>query len=169
MTALLTLGRIPNPFVGFNELKVQWIGEKQWTYKVTLPELERLPKGAVAVLAFDGLDTFATVKVNGEQILESDNMFIEHRVDVTKQLKHDAENVLEIDFDSALLRAREIQKQHPDHVWVNFNGEAARMAVRKNQVSFTHQHDLNIAINSFKSHWGWDWGPVLMTAGFVLL
>lgn len=127
---------------------MQWVGEKQWTYRVDLPEFGTLPKGAVAIMAFDGLDTFAKVKINGEEVLESDNMFLSTRVDVTKQLKPGAKNTLEIDFDSALLRAREIQKQHPDHVWACFNGEPARMCVRKNQ-----------------SHWGWDWGPVLMTCG----
>lgn len=57
-------------------------------------------------------------------------------------------HALEVKFDSALLRAREIQKSHPHHKWVGFNGETARLAVRKSQY-----------------HWGWDWGPLLMTAG----
>lgn len=104
--------------------------------------------GIVTFLAFDGLDTFATVKLNGNVVLESDNMSVPHRVDVTKLLKPDIENVLEIKFDSALLRAREIMKAHPDHKYHLFNGEPARLCVRKAQY-----------------HWGWDWGPVLMTAG----
>lgn len=131
-----------------NELKVEWVGEKQWTYRLELPEIHSLPNGAVAVLAFDGLDTFATVKLNDAQILSSDNMFIAHRVDVTHVIKGGARNLLEIDFDSALLRAREIEKQHPEHKWLCMNGETARLGVRKNQC-----------------HWGWDWGPVLMTCG----
>ena len=102
----------------------------------------------MAVLAFDGLDTFATVKLNGEEILSSDNMWIAHRVDVSKHLQKGSKNMLEIEFDSALLRAREIEKQHPEHVWTGFNGETARLAVRKAQY-----------------HWGWDWGPVLNTCG----
>ena len=139
--------RIPDPFLGFNELEVEWVGEKAWTYRTTLPSI--VPGEAqVAYLAFDGLDTFATVKLNGKPILRSDNMFVPARVDVTKHLDTSAENVLEIDFDCALLRARELQKQHPDHKWVCYNGEPARLGVRKAQY-----------------HWGWDWGPVLMTCG----
>lgn len=140
--------KIPDPFLGFNELKAEWVADKSWTYKTTLPEIASPAEGTVTVLAFDGLDTFATVKLNGETILVSDNMFIPHRVDVTKKLKSGSDNVLEIDFASARLRAIEIKEAHPEHVWVGFNGDMARLAVRKAQY-----------------HWGWDWGPILNTSG----
>ena len=100
------------------------------------------------MLAFDGLDTFADVRLNGKTILHSDNMFLPQRVEVTDLVKDESEHTMDIYFDSALLRAREIEKQHPEHTWVGFNGETARLAVRKAQY-----------------HWGWDWGPVLMCAG----
>ena len=147
--------RIPDPFLGLNELDVEWVGEKSWTYRTVLPPAEQGrddDPSVVTVLAFDGLDTFATVKLNGQTILESDNMFIPHRVDVTNLLKASdngtEENVLEIDFAPALLRAREIQRTLPKHRWICWNGEPARLGVRKAQY-----------------HWGWDWGPVLMCAG----
>lgn len=93
-------------------------------------------KGQVHELVFDGLDTFATAKVNGGVILKSDNMFIPHRVDVTKILNESPDsdlNVLEIDFLPALLEARKIKDAHPEHTWVGFNGDMARLAVRKAQ------------------------------------
>lgn len=85
------------------------------------------------MLAFDGLDTFATVKLNGEVILTSDNMFISHRVDVTNRMRYGKVNVLEIDFESARLRAIEIKEAYPEHKWVGFNGDMSRLAVRKAQ------------------------------------
>lgn len=100
------------------------------------------------MLAFDGLDTFADVRLDGRTVLASDNMFLPHRVDVSEQIQDAAEHELEIHFDSAMLRAREIKKKHPDHKWEGFNGDMARLAVRKAQY-----------------HWGWDWGPVLNDAG----
>ncbi|WPH03515.1 glycoside hydrolase family 2 protein [Acrodontium crateriforme] len=139
---------IEDPFMGFNELKCQWVGEKSWTYKTLLPRVKNPKKGTKHVLAFDGLDTFAVARVNGKVILESDNMFIEHRVDVSQLLRDDEENVLEIEFKSAQLEALKIKDAHPDHKWVGFNGDMSRLAVRKAQY-----------------HWGWDWGPVLMTCG----
>ncbi|RBQ65338.1 hypothetical protein VDGD_21720 [Verticillium dahliae] len=71
---------IPDPFIGQNELDVQWIGEAQWLYRTSFAS-PKLSAGQKAVLAFDGLDTFATVKLNGSTILETDNMFIPERVD----------------------------------------------------------------------------------------
>jgi beta-mannosidase len=60
-------------------------------------------------------------------------MFLSHRVDVTNKLSNEGPNVLSIDFDSALLKAREIKEQYPDHRWELFNGEAGRLVVRKAQ------------------------------------
>lgn len=130
--------RIEDPFLGFNELKCEWVGETCWTYKVELPQMSKVEEGVKHVLAFDGLDTFATVKLNGETILESDNMWIMHRVDVTRLMEVRDANMLEIDFKSALLEARRIKDAHPEHKWVGFNGDMARLAVRKAQY-----------------HWGW--------------
>jgi len=102
-------------------------------YRTKLPVVTPSKDGAITVLAFDGLDTFATVKLNGKTILISDNMFVLHRIDITRMLDYEKDNVLEIDFASALLRAREIRDAHPDHKWVGFNGDMARLAVRKAQ------------------------------------
>ena len=87
----------------------------------------------MAVLAFDGLDTFAHVRLNGRKILEADNMFLPYRVDITHSLTSADEQHLEIEFDSALLKAREIRAQHPEHKFIGFNGDPARMGVRKAQ------------------------------------
>jgi beta-mannosidase len=144
----LTHFRIPDPFLGFNELQAEWVADKAWTYKVELPQVAEAKDGVVHVLVFDGLDTFATVKLNGKTILESDNMFVPRRIDVTKKLKSGSSNVLEIDFGSTRLEAIKIKDAHPEHKWVGFNGDMSRLAVRKAQY-----------------HWGWDWGPILNTCG----
>ncbi len=122
---------IPDPFIGKNELDVQWIGEAQWVYKTTFSS-QQVPGGSKAVLAFDGLDTFATVELNGAKILESDNMFLSHRVDVTSVLKEEG-NELVIHFDSAYLRGWKLVEQYPDHKWSVWNGDNCRLAVRKAQ------------------------------------
>ncbi len=131
--------RIPDPFIGFNELDVEWVGETAWTYRRTLPTVDEVQKHMKIMLAFDGLDTFATVRLNGATILKSDNMFIPYRVDVTQQLLRGKENVLEVEFQSALRRAREIRDAHPEHKWVGFNGDMARLAVRKAQYHWYRQ------------------------------
>ena len=64
-TDLLALGRIPDPFVGDNERRVQWVAEADWEYRcqfAVTPELLRQPH---IWLVCDGLDTLATVSLNG--------------------------------------------------------------------------------------------------------
>ncbi|KAJ5116930.1 hypothetical protein N7456_001278 [Penicillium angulare] len=145
---LIANKRLEDPYVGFNELKAQWVNEKSWVYRTELKKPD-IPDGAKVVIVFDGLDTFASVTLNGHSILTSSNMFIGNRVDVTKLLlESEAPHLLEIEFDCAQQKARELRKNCPDHKWEGFNGEMSRLAVRKAQY-----------------HWGWDWGPVIMTAG----
>jgi beta-mannosidase len=128
-------------------LNVERIGEKSWTYKTSIQRPTTSPDSKIA-LVFEGLDTFAKVKLNGKTILQSSNMFLSHRVDVTDEFSASQDNILEIDFASTLLCGRELEKQHSEHEFIAHNGEKGRLGVRKAQY-----------------HWGWDWGPVLMTAG----
>ena len=127
---LLHNKKIPDPYIGKNELDVQWIGETSWVYKTTFPG-PKIDDGHEAVLAFDGLDTFATVVLNGKEILKTDNMFLPKRVGVTKVLKK--KNELVITFDSAYLRGWKLVEAHPDHKYICWNGDNSRLAVRKAQ------------------------------------
>lgn len=139
--------RLKDPFVGFNELEAHWVNEKSWVYRTELKRPDA-PTGTKVDLVFDGLDTFASVTLNGQTILTSSNMFLGHRVDITEALESEGPHVLEVEFECAQLKARELRSQHPDHRWDGFNGDMARLGVRKAQY-----------------HWGWDWGPAIMTAG----
>ncbi|KAK9320230.1 glycoside hydrolase superfamily [Lipomyces orientalis] len=143
--------KLCDPFIGFNEIKQEWIASKSWIYRLdfSVPAVARHPNSRI-VLAFDGLDTLAQVRLDGKTVLKSDNMFRSYRIDVTDTVKKNEHEMfrLEVELESALLRAREIKLEHPEHKWITFNGEPARMAVRKAQY-----------------HWGWDWGPRLMTVG----
>ncbi|KAI5925875.1 family 2 glycosyl hydrolase [Camillea tinctor] len=146
---LLANQKIPDPFLDLNELAVRWIEEKGWVYKVKFSEPTRLKneKAVATDLVFEGLDTFATVFLNGAEILKSDNMFCSHRVNISTRLK--SENELEIHFDSAMLRGRELVEKHShEHTFYVRQTEVSRVPVRKAQYN-----------------WGWDWGPILMTAG----
>lgn len=77
-------------------------------------------------------------------------MHLAHRVDVTNHIcrSDGTDNLLEIDFQSALLRGRELIQQYPEHRFLARQTEESRIPVRKAQYN-----------------WGWDWGPILMTAG----
>ncbi|KAH8429298.1 glycoside hydrolase family 2 protein [Aspergillus melleus] len=146
---LLQNGVIPDPFVGLNEEKIQWVAERDWLYRTTFETPSVGPRTRHS-LVFEGLDTFATVTLNGVVILRSDNMFIPYRIDITDILtKSSSEtNTLEILFESALLRGREVVKNHPEYRHIAHQTEVGRLGARKAAY-----------------HWGWDWGPILVTAG----
>ena len=164
---LLAAGRIPDPFVGTNEVdaKVRAVGSATWVYRTTFPTPPGLADSNTAILVFEGLDTIATVELNGETILKANNMFVEYRVPVTERLRPAAqdgyamvtteedgrmldENELVITFLSAQKHGESEMAMNPAHKWLCSNGDPARLAVRKAQY-----------------HWGWDWGPTLMTCG----
>ena len=138
---LLHHGLIPDPFIGKNELDVQWIGEVQWVYKTSF-SAPAVASGVKAILAFDGLDTFATVVLNGKTILETENMFTPERVDITSSLK-EGDNELVITFDSAYLRGWKLVEKFPDHKWGCWNGDNSRLAVGKAQYHWvSHRFEL---------------------------
>ena len=127
---------IEDPFIGKNENDVQWIGEVPWVYNTSFPSpvISAEQRGNVkAILAFDGLDTYATVVLNGKEILKTENMFTPERVDVTTYLKSRGDNELEITFESAYLKGCALVEKYPDHRWGCWNGDTSRLAVRKAQ------------------------------------
>ncbi|CAL5866023.1 uncharacterized protein PFLUO_LOCUS230 [Penicillium psychrofluorescens] len=146
---------IPDPFAAKNEELVQWVGTETWVYEkqFALPLQAHAKGSAKLVLVFEGLDTYTTVKLDGKTILETDNMFLSHRVDITEQVHSNrkAENetyALQITFHNAERKAAEEVAKHPEHSWFSFHFGNKRLAVRKAQY-----------------HFGWDWGPVLTDCG----
>lgn len=143
--ALLAAGKIADPFYGCNENDLQWIGETDWLYRCTFVIPAELFAQEHVDLCFDGLDTHATVWLNGQEILQSVNMFVPERLGV-KALLRSGTNELQICFRSAFAEGKTLEAEHGKlHVW---NGDASRVYVRKAQY-----------------HYGWDWGPTLLTAG----
>lgn len=142
---LLKQGLIENPFHGLNEKNVQWIGEQDWLYRTEFSVTEADLAASHVHLNFEGLDTLCTVWLNHQQILISDNMFVPQRVDVKSQL-HIGQNTLHVHFESPVRVGKALEAKHGKRaVW---NGDASRVYIRKAQY-----------------HYGWDWGPTLLTAG----
>jgi beta-mannosidase len=125
---------IPDPFVGKNEAEVQWVGEKAWVYKTTFAA-PAVRDGSRAVLVFHGLDTHATVVVNGEVRLKAENMFVPERVDITDLVRAQG-NEVQITFDSTWFIGKKIVEKYPEHRWGCWNGDPSRLAVRKAQYHY---------------------------------
>ena len=126
---------IPDANSGKNENAAQWVGEKSWLYRTEF-SYPKFTNGNV-VLAFDGLDTHATVTFNGVTILNTNSMFIPERVDVTELMCFsDIVNVLEILFESTFLIGKKMLENNTNHYWGCWNGDPSRLAVRKAQYHY---------------------------------
>src|SRR3990172_5644181 len=111
-TDLLALGRIPDPFMGDHEKRVQWVAESDWEYRyqfVAVPDLLRQPH---IWLVCDGLDTLATVSLNSREVGCAGNMFRDYRWDV-KPLLEAGDNDLRIAFNSPVRFAAARQAIRP--------------------------------------------------------
>lgn len=132
---LLHTKQIPNPNIGENERQFQWVGECDWEYRCSFPTPSTANSPTYADLVFEGLDTYAIVKLNGFTILESNNMFLPARIDVKKHLKAEGENELVILFESPLRKGTQLEDEFGPRT--SMMRDKRRMHMRKAQVSFT--------------------------------
>jgi len=145
-TDLMEAGIIPDPFLRDHEGELQWIGREAWIYEREF-DTPRCPPEAAITLCCDGLDTLATVMVNGEEIGRADNMHRNWRFDLRGRLNEDV-NTLTIRFDSPLEYIEQRQAERALPLWPGDSGPAGRGWIRK-----------------MASQFGWDWAPSLVTCG----
>jgi beta-mannosidase len=144
-TDLLNLGKIPDPFISDNELKVMWVARKDWVYRRSfIPDQGLLQEEKVTLVA-DGLDTIAQIKLNGKQIGTVNNQFRRWSWDI-KELLRDGENELEIQFEGPSAVAAQKQKN--------------RRLIGVSQAIEGGPH-----IRKAPCQFGWDWGPMLPAIG----
>ena len=99
-SALLAAGAIPDPYVGTNELAVQWVGREDWEYSRDFEVGADLLQEEMVFLTCDCLDTIAEVTVNGHRVGRADNAFVRWRFDVKPHLRP-GKNSIRIIFHSA--------------------------------------------------------------------
>jgi beta-mannosidase len=141
-TALIAVGRIDDPFYDRNEGLCAWMEEREWWYRLSFMGPEAPDEDERLRLVFHGLDTYATVYLNGVEIGRHENMFREAVLDVTERVRPDEENLLAVCFDPPL---RNVGPPLPEQ-WSSTPAE--RVWMRKAQFGY-----------------GWDWGPRLPTVG----
>jgi beta-mannosidase len=145
-TDLLALGQIPDPFIADHELKVQWVGQKDWEYRASFDVPAEAAGMEHLFLVADGLDTLAEVSLNGEPLGEAENMFDTHRWEVSGLIKS-GQNELTILFKSAVnyCLARNAEKPLTPKKNVTLEG--------------------SVFVRKAPCHFGWDWGPQLPPMG----
>ena len=144
-TDLLAQDLIPDPYYGENENDLQWIGHNDWVYSRSFEVNEALLSAERMDLVCDGLDTVATIELNGQRIAETENMHVGYRFDA-KPFLQKGSNTIRITFQSAL----------------NY-GLAQRERLGYLPTS-SYPYPFNF-VRKMACNFGWDWGPTLITAG----
>ena len=109
---LLTAGKIPDPFYRDNETEALKLMEHEFHYSRAFDLDAGLLDSDAVLLRCEGLDTLATVWINGREAGRADNMHRTWEFDV-KPLLHAGGNTVEVVFDSPTRYARESYKTSP--------------------------------------------------------
>ena len=91
---LIAARRIPDPYEGMNEAAIQWVGLTRWQFRRVLDVTPAMLTRDHLDLVFDGLDTFATVTVNGTPLGKTDNAHRRWRMDAKPALRLGRNEVL---------------------------------------------------------------------------
>lgn len=148
-TDLLENKMIPDPWYGTNEKKIQWVENKNWVYQSTFSLTENQINFSEINLVFEGLDTYATIFVNGKKIGEANNMFLAWQWKVKKRLKV-GQNTLKVVFYSPIEKLRT-------------QVENAKFTLPASSESVDFR--VSPYVRKAPYHFGWDWGPRYVTCG----
>lgn len=141
-------GKTPDPFWADNEKQYAWIEQESWEYRTRFNCDKALLENTSIELLFEGLDTLATITLNGEEIGESRNMFTPLAIDVRTKLK-EGDNELNVRFPGFWPYLKGREKFHRGTEWCDPVGGSSN--IRKQASSF-----------------GWDWAPRLPSCGIWL-
>ena len=94
---LLRAGKIPDPYYRDNNKLVQWAAQSAWVYQRTFEVTPQQLAMKNVELVCHGLDTLATVTLNGKKLGSPNNMFRTWVYDLKQALKPGT-NDLEIQF-----------------------------------------------------------------------
>lgn len=145
---LLNLGMVPDPYYALNEDSLTWIEENDWVYVTKFKLSEAQLKKTHHYLSFEGLDTYAEVFLNGQKILNADNMHRSWQVEVREHLASD--NDLKIIFHSPIKVGKQYMDGLPCQLPAGNDSGGIKVMPVVRKAAF---------------HFGWDWGPRIVTMG----
>ena len=154
-TDLLQNKIIEDPFFRLNERGLQWIDKEDWVYETCFTLAAGMMRKENMELVFEGLDTYADVYLNDECILKADNMFRRWSIPVRQYIREE-NNILKVYFHSPIKidvpKWDALPYQYPAS---NDQSENGGLFNKK----------ISIFARKAGYHYGWDWGPRLVTSG----
>lgn len=154
-TDLMANDLIEDPFYRLNERSVQWVDKEDWMYETNLRATADEVAQTNQQLVFYGLDTYADVYLNHHCILRADNMHRTWRIDV-KGILQEGDNLLEVYFNSPI----KVDLPKFDKYDYAFN-----TGPDQSQNGGIFHKTLSVFARKAGYHYGWDWGPRLVTSG----
>ena len=156
-TDLMDNGIIKDPYYRLNESKAQWVDKEDWVYKSTFSLNDDDYQKQHHEIKFEGLDTYASVYLNGSLILQSNNMHRTYIIDVKPHLNN-GENSLKIILESPIKKGLELYNALDYTIPVSANDQAETGEVEDGK-------RVSVFTRKAGYHYGWDWGPRLVTSG----
>lgn len=154
-TDLMANGVIEDPYYRVNERDVQWIDKQNWEYRVRFQVADLKSQYQHHLLQCEGLDTYADVYLNGQLLFQADNFHRFWETDISGALK-EGENELYIYFHSPIQKGLAALEQH-GYELPAVNDQSENGGLGKKRVS--------VFVRKPGYHFGWDWGPRLVTSG----
>ena len=154
-TDLLQNKIIEDPFFRLNERGLQWIDKEDWVYETCFTLAADMMRKENMELVFEGLDTYADVYLNDECILKANNMFRRWSIPVRQYIREE-NNILKVYFHSPVKidvpKWDALPYQYPAS---NDQSENGGLFNKK----------ISIFARKAGYHYGWAWGPRLVTSG----
>lgn len=141
--SLLRASLIPDPFYGLNAEELGWIEELHWVLEIPLvytPSAAPVP----ARLILDGVDTYATVFLNGTPLGATNNAFLRYELPTNGALR-EGENLLRLDFQPI--------------------AESVPSTPGRYNMAFYNQH--RVHVRRMQCTFGWDWVSQFITFGLL--
>ena len=135
-------GIIPPPFENKNSELCKWTEQRDWWYRKEV-EIPQSFENKELYLVFDGIDTYASIFVNGRKIGEASNSFLQYQFDVSPDIRIGEKNTIAVCVHATktILESRDTSKYFACFY-------LPRIFARKAQC-----------------HFSWDWAPDLPALG----
>ena len=140
-TDLIKAGIIADISVDAHESDQMWIWKSDSIYRTNI---EQNSVSSRASLKFHGLDTLASVFINGRLTLSTKNMHRSYEIDFTDELKAGQVD-LEVHFKAPLTDAEE---------------QIEKLGLYPKPLDMPYNYQRKMACS-----YGWDWGPVTISSG----
>ncbi|MEM7334467.1 MAG: glycoside hydrolase family 2 protein [Chloroflexota bacterium] len=158
-TALLQAGLIADPYYRDQEVVAFWVGETDWTFERPFTIPHDLLKSDKLLLKCHGLDTLATIWINGRELAQTDNMFRIYEFDL-KPFVNEGKNDIKIQFKAPATYAMQRLRERYLHNW-----GVEKDPKRAGEFISHHKLPGGNYLRKEQCNFGWDWGPKVPTAG----